>query len=492
MALLNIAELSAKLEQGEPIDLSFSYPTDSIIKSFNAIFAKVLGRYDIMFLLDTVTTIIREILVNAVKANAKRIYFEKLNLDINDHHDYEEGMKNFKKNVVGNLETIENDLNQSRYRINTVIRAGKDGIEITVINNASILPEELARIYLRMEKAQEYNDFADAYEHIYDDTEGAGLGIVLTTLLLKNSGIDAKSYGIDSDGKVTRSSFTIPFQLKPVPITTEIKTQIIREVKGLPTFPKNILELQTLCRDPESSMGKITGKIMVDPALSADVLKLSNSAGFITGKRVENLNEAVIIIGLKNLSAILTATASRRILDQRYSRFEQIWNHCNRGAFYARQLALRARMGKFVEHSFLAGLLHDFGKIVLLSINAKVTNWIADIVKNRKIRTSTVMEEVSIGISHSAIGEMIARKWNFPDYLVEAIQYHHSPLIASQENRDLVFATYLANMLCGIETKRYHFYFIEDQVLERFGLQKEEDFVRFHDNLKKLYQEETS
>lgn len=484
------SEVIAKIQSGEAVTFSFSYPSENIIKSFNSLFSRILAKVDLIYLLDTLITILREIIVNAVKANAKRVYFAKLNLNINDSVSYAEGIRTFKKNIIGNLESLEKDLKKSDYRVNITIKQVQEGIKLAVINNTPILPEEMERINLRKIKALAYNDFTDAYEDIYDNTEGAGLGIVLVTLLLKNSGIDVNSYRIVSDGKSTRTSLTVPFTLRPSKITTEIKVQIIKEVDGIPTFPEHILMLQRLCSDPDANINQISKQIMLDPAITSDLLKLSNSAGFITVKRIENVNEAIMIIGLKNLNAILVASSARRILDKRFSRFEQIWNHCNRVAFYSRQIAIKYRLHKISENSYLAGLLHDLGKIVLLSINLQLTNWIADIVKNRKIRTSTVMEEISIGISHSTIGELISKKWRFPDYIVQAIKFHHAPLNADEEHRDLVFTTYLANMFCGIESRRYNFHFIEEEVLERFRLTDESTFDELHKELQAMYAEQ--
>jgi HD-like signal output (HDOD) protein len=133
---------------------------------------------------------------------------------------------------------------------------------------------------------------------------------------------------------------------------------------------------------------------------------------------------------------------------------------------------------------FLSSMLHDLGKIILLSANQELTDQIERISANRQMRTSTVLEEVSMGVSHSTIGKMIAEKWNFPEYIREAIAFHHSPLQATEENRDIVFITYLANSLCLIEEKKFDYYYLEDEVLQRYKLVSEEKFVEMHNNFK--------
>ncbi len=491
MAIINTSELARQFDEGDPLSFSFYYPSETTIKTMNAILSRILATTDRIFMLDMMVTILREIIINATKANAKRVYFNKMNLDISDHEMYMKGIKKFKENIVGQLDKLESDLRKSNMKVTFYTKKEEDGVKFIVTNNTPILPEELERINMRIENARRYKDFTEAYEEIYDETEGAGLGIVLVVLLLKSSGIDPSNYKIVTDGKVTQASLFIPYQMRPKELTTSIKQQILDDIDGIPTFPDHVLELIDLCKRRDVEIKVISDKIMQDPALSADVLKLANSAGFITGKRIENLNEAVMTIGLKNLEALLIATSARKILDKRYTKFEQIWEHCNRASFYARTIAARYKLGNIIENVSLAGLLHDLGKIILLSTDLKLTNWIADLVADRKMRTSTVLEEVSIGISHSTIGELMADKWKLPGYLVETIRYHHTPLAASEQFREQVDVTYLANMLCGVESRKYQYYYIEESILQRFKLADETALEKFHQDLKKKYCEQS-
>ncbi|MBN2079735.1 MAG: HDOD domain-containing protein [Spirochaetes bacterium] len=475
--------ISKKIEKGEPITLSFSFINERVLVVINSILVRVLGKQDQIYLLNSVVTILRELVVNALKANAKRVFFLKHSLDIMNDGQYRTGMARFKKEIVGSFDAVEGDLKRSDFYVHIKFEFGKSAIRITVTNNSLMLPVELQRINLRMQKARQYNDFSEAYEEIEDDSEGAGLGIVLTLLLMKSMGIDPANYSIKSEGRTTVTTLTIPSRLKPVEVITKIKKRILREVEGIPTFPENIVQLQRLCNDPDSSFEDIVRRLKMDPALSTDVIKLSNSAGIAPYKRIEDIKSAVVTIGLKNLNAVLVASNARKILNERYSSFEMIWEHCNKVAFYARNIALSFRASAIVENVYMAGLLHDLGKIILLATDRKLVRKIADIVKDRKI-TATTMEEISIGISHSTIGSLISQKWNFPDYLTEAINYHHAPYCCSEKYRDIVYIIYLANMMAGIEDRRYAFYYIEETILERFNLLDETKFKSLHDRLK--------
>jgi putative nucleotidyltransferase with HDIG domain len=487
MIVYKTSHLATQVENGETIGISFHYHTKSIIKLLNSLLTKILSRNNIIFLLDTVITVLREIIVNAVKANSKRLYFQIENLDIKNIHHYSKGMESFKSFIVDKKETVEDELKKSDYKVDLFIRKNDTGLEIFVRNNNPIHPDELSRINLRIEKAKKYKDFSEVYVDVTDDVEGEGLGILLTILFLRNSGIGENSLKITSDGNITQASLTIPFQLKPVVITSEIQSKVLDEVEELPTFPENVIKLQELIRLPDISIRALADRIILDPSLATSVLKLSNSAGFITRNRIETIDDAIKIIGLRNLNAILIAASARSIMEQKYSAFKEIWKHSGLVAFYARQIAMRYNLPKISDNVFLAGMLHDLGKIVLLSTSSKLSNWIAEVTRNREIRTTTVIEEVSIGISHSSIGALIARKWKLPEYLIEAIGNHHSPLNAKEEFKDIVYITYLANQLCGIETKKYDFHYFEEQVINRYKLNDEEKFKEFHEKLKVRY-----
>ena len=487
MIVSQTSKMATDFDNGKTIALSLSYHNKTIIRFISSVIAKILARNNMVFLQDTIITILREIIVNAVKANSKRLYFKIQNLDMQDEDDYQLGMGNFKSFIVDNQQFVEDELKKSDYRVVIYLKKFETGFRLQVQNNTPIHPDELNRIKMRIEKAKTYNDFSEVYCDVSDETEGEGLGLVLTILFLKNTGIGVNSLRISSNTQATDTSLSVPFQLKPSSVTNKIQQQILNEVDALPTFPENIIELEKLCTNPEIDYRLVAEKISIDPSLSVSVLKLSNSAAFITRRRIETLPEAINLIGMKNLRAIIIASSARRIMDERYSSFRQVWDHCNKTAFYGRQLALRLGCGSIAQNVYMASLLHDLGKIVLLSTSSSLSEWLFTLASNRKMRTSTVIEEVSIGISHSSIGEQIARKWNLPAYLVDTIQWHHSPLNGSAEFRDIVFLTYLADKMCNIEEGKYEYFFLEEDVLDRFGLNNEKAFTALHEEMKTLF-----
>ncbi|HNX23494.1 MAG TPA: HDOD domain-containing protein [Spirochaetota bacterium] len=477
-----------KIFKGEPVKLSFKYVTDDLLMFINSILTRELAKHDLQYLIYSVVTILRELIVNSLKANAKRIFFNINSLDINNPAQYKEGIEKFKDEVVGDFESIKNDILNNEHSINFNITEESDSFIFTVKNSVPIIPEELSRINSRIALAAQKSSFNDIYDQIKDETEGAGLGIALIVMFLKSMGINPSYFIIKSDGKVTVASVQIPFVLKPVEVLTIVKKQILEEITGLPTFPENIITLLDMCSSPDADIEKITQTIKLDVSVTSDVIKLANSAGFISGQRVEDINRAVMKIGLKNLKFILLASNARKIMESRYNKFEEIWEHCNRVAFYSRQIALKFKLpGAGADNAYIAGLLHDLGQIILLTVDMDSVRKIAEIVQDRNIITTTVMEELSIGISHAEIGLLLSEKWNFPEFLSQIIRFHHSPISIPEEFRDVGFSVYLANMIVGIEKRRYYYYYIEEMVLERFNIKSESELRKLNEFLKQEY-----
>ena len=484
MDTANTSVLSEQVLKGEPVKLTFHYNTKEINKFLNSLFIKILSQSDMLYLAGAIENVIREMIVNAVKANSKRIFFKNNNLNIIDPVHYEQGMSSFKQYMTDTMENLPDILKENGYRVEFILKKDTDGFKTIVKNNAGLLPFEQERITERINKSREYDDFADIYSDMADDQEGEGLGIPLTILFLKNSGIGDKSFNIISDGKITQSSFVIPFKTQPLAIKKALEIKIVNSVNELPTFPEYIAEIQKLCETKDASINEIAKKISIDPSLTASVIKLANSAGFITAKKIETIPEAVKIIGLNNLKSILLASTAKKIMDENLANFREVWNHCNKVAYYARQLSQQLGLNKIADMAFLASLLHDLGKIILLSVNEDMVEQIDKISASRRMRASTALEEASLGISHSTIGRMIAERWNFNDYLKEAIAYHHSPMLANENNKDIVFITYLANSLCLIEERKFDFFYIEEAVLKKYGLETEEKFNAVHEDIK--------
>lgn len=480
------SEYAQRINSGETVGISFHYYNRQKSGFVSSLVKKVLERENKVFLQDTLVTVLRELIFNAVKANSKRYYFLSQGIDMSRTEQYRRGMESFKKFLVSTGESITDNLREHDLRVELFFRKQEDGLRILVRNNTPILPDEMNRIRDRMERASRVNDFAEVYEELNDASEGEGLGLLLTMLFLRNSGIGEQSLRIGSDGKNTHTALMVPHALKPHAITTLIQNRILAEVESLPVLPEHITDIQKLCANPDASLKEIAGRVVFDPALSALVLKMANSAAFVTRKKAETVQDALSIIGIRNLQALLYAAGAQSVMEKKFKTFRTIWDHSARVALYARVIALRTGMPAIADTVFLAGLLHDLGKIILLSTSPALNEWIADLTVNRAVRTSTVIEEIAIGMSHATIGGMVAEKWNLPRAVTALVRHHHSPSSLPADLRKIGGIVYLANELCMIEAHKIEYHAIESDVVEDLGFADLEAVKVLHEALRKI------
>ncbi|EKR63835.1 HDIG domain protein [Leptospira weilii str. 2006001853] len=487
--MLNIPELTETLLSGKDIDIEYKFVSEEDHQQLYNLLLNILGKIDRLFLTEVISTILKEILMNANKANAKRIYFLKKDLDIHNPDHYSKGMKTFQQEITHHWDEQKEILQNSGFQIHFRAKMVNNNFAILVENDSALLPQELDRIKKRIESAKKYNDLSDAFMDISDSQESAGLGLVLIQLLLKNSGIGSDKFKIDTDGKLTRATLVVPQQIVPIEITTKLKEKILIEIEGLPPLPNTLTRIISLCNNPDSDLGIIANEIEKNPALSVDLLKLSNSAGFASRNKVNTIVQAVKVVGLKNVRNLLYVSGVRKIMDGRYAKLQEVWNHSNMCSFFIRQIAGRGGMSRVADIAAAGALLHDLGKFILLSLNQKLFIKLTNYQKDRDFGSSTILEEISIGISHPTLGALLAKKWDFPPDLVQMIEFHHRPFMnVDSVYHDLVELVYLANMMMDYIDKKASFFTIDETILRKYDFADKKTFEETCEKLRKLYE----
>ncbi|TGK78404.1 histidine kinase [Leptospira noumeaensis] len=157
-------------------------------------------------------TISKELTINGIKANQKRVFFEDEGLDITDENDYLQGIKDYSKKFSEKMadEYGKRCLARGVY-VQIKFHYCLDGLLVEVTNNTPVIKTEEVRMREKMKKSMGYNDIAEFYMDNMDNTEGAGLGIALIMILLKNEGVDPNLFRIITHGDRTVARVEIPF-----------------------------------------------------------------------------------------------------------------------------------------------------------------------------------------------------------------------------------------------------------------------------------------
>jgi len=190
--------------------------------------------------------------------------------------------------------------------------------------------------------------------------------------------------------------------------------KIIARIDDLPTLPRTVLKITELVNDPKSSAKDIARIITDDQVLTARLLKLVNSSFYGFPQRISTVNTAIVLLGFDAIRSLLLTTSVFDLFagGNKKSRQEQeqFWDHSLGCAVGAKVIGNYLRHDK-IEELFVAGLLHDIGKIVEMLYLPDEFASVVDAIKQHNILMLTAEEKI-LGYDHAEIGQLLANKWN--------------------------------------------------------------------------------
>ncbi len=208
----------------------------------------------------------------------------------------------------------------------------------------------------------------------------------------------------------------------------------LNNIDNLPTLPIVAQQILKLIASPNSNMEQIANVITKDQAITAKVIKLTNSAFYGLRNRISSIKHAIVILGLNTIKNLVLGVSVVKTFEDnaRTSIFdrEQFWLHAFSTALGARLIA--GYLGKEnIEDYFLAGLLHDIG---ILAIDQFLHDAFIEIL-NRSLEEPDFikLEQDVLGMHHGDVGAFLGEKWKLPAFLISTMQYHHSPSMVPSE-----------------------------------------------------------
>jgi putative nucleotidyltransferase with HDIG domain len=211
-------------------------------------------------------------------------------------------------------------------------------------------------------------------------------------------------------------------------------TQTIRTtletVSTIPTLSIVIDKIARLLQNPQTSAEEVGKAITTDQALAAKVLRLVNSAFYGFPGKISTITHAVVILGfstVKNIvltASIFDAFANKKVSVSDFN-IEHFWLH-SIGCGAASQAIAKHIGFKEKEECFIAGLIHDIGKIILCFYFPEEFEAVFRNARSKGVLFLESEREI-IGITHDEIGAIIARRWNLPANLQAVVQNHHHP-----------------------------------------------------------------
>lgn len=226
--------------------------------------------------------------------------------------------------------------------------------------------------------------------------------------------------------------------------------RVISGLGALPTPPAIYQKLSRAVNSPYSTIEEIGAIVQEDPGLTLKLLQISNSAYFGTSRKIVTPGEAVQIVGLEILRAlVLCIHAFKFFQDKKLKSLSvtELWDHSIRTASAARKLARYENLpAELCEETFVTGLLHDIGKLVLA---ANADSEYSEIME-RSRREGTPVDQIeweSFGSTHAQIGAYLLGLWGLPETIVSNVELHHSLELNPQPGFTPAAAIHVAQFL---------------------------------------------
>lgn len=268
--------------------------------------------------------------------------------------------------------------------------------------------------------------------------------------------------------------------------------QIIAQIKHLPPFPVIVAKVTEILKKDDYAVKEVVDVVKRDPAIVANILKISNAAYFGPRQKITSIQDAVIFLGQRQLLKVLqTASVSRYFRPGKRvygANATDLWEHSVAVALMSQILSLHIR-GVEDDALYTAALLHDMGKLVMGEYVEEAAEKIFRLVNEQGYSFLEAEEEV-VGVNHAELGGKIAEHWHFPEDLRLAITYHHRPDLLEDEDMELPALVYLADQFClmmgidgGMDGLAHRGL---SNVLERFNLREvdlERSFVKLYEEL---------
>jgi putative nucleotidyltransferase with HDIG domain len=202
----------------------------------------------------------------------------------------------------------------------------------------------------------------------------------------------------------------------------------MQEVEAFPGMPATATKLLPLLDNPNSTASEIESILKYDPGLTANILKLTNSAYFGIPARVSSVKQAIVLLGWKRLLQVVMTICMSPLMKKNVPGYDlpkgELWRH-SIAVSVAAEILVKALKITDADEVCTAALLHDVGKLVLGGFVMEDLKQIETMVM--KGITFDVAESMVLGTNHAEIGGQILHKWSFPDELVNAVQWHHDP-----------------------------------------------------------------
>lgn len=260
--------------------------------------------------------------------------------------------------------------------------------------------------------------------------------------------------------------------------------QVIRSQINIPPQPAILLEIDKLINKPNNQLGAIASLINKDVGLSAAIFKLVNSSFYKTPTQITSIQKAITVLGVPQVANLIKGLSLRKAIGGQEIAYEKFWERSNEIAMFSAIIAEKqiSACNITVDQAFMAGLFHECGVPILMQ---RFPEYCLSFRLNEgSYWTDFVEEDKRFQTDHTVVGFLVTKHWNLPEFICQAVRYHHDRLSVEYASLTLVSILQMARHLHKIihRINDAEWSKNEQQILEEIGVEPD-DAVEFMEDV---------
>lgn len=363
---------------------------------------------------------------------------------------------------------------------------GADALEAIKISNYDVIVTDMRMpgmngLELLMEVKRLYPETVRIILSGYSDQD----------VIIKSIELTHRYLSKPCDVELLKSVINKAFELRSL-LKNERLRKLISKIHTIPSVPKLYQRLLAEVSIKETSIDRIGELISSDIGMSAKMLQIVNSAFFGISRKIKDIREVVKLLGLDVIkSLVLSIDVFTKYDEKIVSDFSinELISHSLICAGFAKEIAIVEKLDKeIINNSYMAGMLHDLGRLIIVANLPEKYVEIVDMVKQDNL-TFYEAEKKALNATHAELGGYLAKLWGLPDDIVEAITFHHTPSESGSDKISSLTCVHSANSifyeLFPDKNNYYKVFFDNDYLdkvnkLDRLSIWRDECFKKLN------------
>ncbi len=229
-----------------------------------------------------------------------------------------------------------------------------------------------------------------------------------------------------------------------------LRDRILKTLKDLPAMPQVVVKAREIMGDANSGIKDVVKVLETDQAITAKILRVSNSAYYGMSGKISTIQHASVVLGYKTIGELITLAASSGLLNKNLGGYGlgsgDLWRHSLSVAIGSRVIAEKNNPD-LSGPSFSAGLIHDAGKLVLDKYVAERQEEFDEITEFGQVSFMEAEDKI-FGFNHAEIGFDVCHHWRIPEDIATAVKFHHAP--SRSEKNTLAYIIHLADAMVNM------------------------------------------